>query len=112
MFAACSPQDVREIVGKLVQQAKDGDVQAARTLLDRLFGRPREAASDVSIELPDLNSAEQIHQATRLVVQSVASGDLPANDGRTIVDLLSAVLESSEVAATIEQAEALTWQRG
>lgn len=38
LLRAVSPDDVQAVARKLVEQAKSGDVQAARVLLDRLFG--------------------------------------------------------------------------
>ncbi len=40
LLDAISPEDVRAIVTQLVQQAKQGDVQAAREVLDRALGKP------------------------------------------------------------------------
>jgi hypothetical protein len=42
MFAAVSPDDVRAIMAKLIEQAKAGDQQAARIVFDRTLGRPQE----------------------------------------------------------------------
>lgn len=38
LLRAVSADDVQAVARKLVEQAKAGDVQAARVLLDRLFG--------------------------------------------------------------------------
>ncbi|HRQ74280.1 MAG TPA: hypothetical protein PLU35_14755 [Phycisphaerales bacterium] len=43
LVEAVSAEDVRAIVGKLVEEAKAGDVRAIRELLDRTLGRPVEA---------------------------------------------------------------------
>jgi ribosomal protein L17 len=40
LFAAVSPDDLRQVVESLVEQAKTGNVPAARELLDRCLGRP------------------------------------------------------------------------
>lgn len=105
MNDAVSPEDVAGIMQTLRDLALGGDVGAARVLLDRLLGKPREQQPDLRIQLPELDNAEQVAQAVRLVVQAVAAGQLPAADGRVIVDLLGAVLESGEVAHLLEQHE-------
>lgn len=105
MHDAVSPEDIAGIMRTLRDLALGGDVAAARVLLDRLLGKPREQQPDLRIQLPALDSAEQVAQAVRLVVQAVAAGQLPAADGRVIVDLLGAVLESGEVAHLLEQHE-------
>ena len=38
----CSPADLEQVVRRLVELAKGGDVRAARILLDRCLGRPPE----------------------------------------------------------------------
>lgn len=43
MLAAVTPEDMRVLVEKLVQQAKDGNIAAAKEILDRCLGRPLEA---------------------------------------------------------------------
>lgn len=43
MLAAVTPEDMKVLVQKLVQQAKDGNIAAAKEILDRCLGRPLEA---------------------------------------------------------------------
>jgi ribosomal protein L17 len=40
LVRAVSEQDVREIIEKMVAQAKAGDAVAARIVLDRVLGKP------------------------------------------------------------------------
>jgi hypothetical protein len=40
LFSAVTLDDVRDVVKALVTQAKSGDLDAIKVLLDRLFGRP------------------------------------------------------------------------
>ena len=42
LLNAVTPEDIRLIVAKLVEQAKEGDVVAAREVLLRVLGRPLE----------------------------------------------------------------------
>ncbi len=43
MLAAVTEKDMRDVVMKLVELAKSGNVPAAREVLDRCLGRPVEA---------------------------------------------------------------------
>lgn len=43
LVEAVNDDDLRAIIGKLVEQAKAGDDAARRELLDRLLGRPHQA---------------------------------------------------------------------
>ena len=42
LLRAVQPEDLREVVGALLTQAKSGDVAAAKELLQRLLGPPVE----------------------------------------------------------------------
>lgn len=42
LVEAVSPQDIADIVGMLVAQAKAGDLTAARIVLERVLGKPVE----------------------------------------------------------------------
>lgn len=41
LLQAVTADDLRNVIAALVNQAKSGNVQAAKVLLDRLFGRPK-----------------------------------------------------------------------
>ena len=43
LFEAVTPEDLREVVLRMVQDAKDGDHQARKELFDRTLGKPVEA---------------------------------------------------------------------
>lgn len=55
LLEAVTPDDVREVVASLKAQALDGNVQAARVLLDRVLG-PVEAI-DVELRLSELEAS-------------------------------------------------------
>jgi hypothetical protein len=66
LFKAVSASDLRAVVKQLVAQAKQGDVQAAKLLLERLLGpatavdfEERLAALEAAVERPD-STAERI----------------------------------------------------
>ena len=42
LLSAVSERDMREVIVRLVQLAKDGDVRAIKELLDRTLGKPQE----------------------------------------------------------------------
>lgn len=55
LLEAVTPQDMRQIAKALLEQAKGGDVQAAKELLLRCLGRPLE--SDLLERLEQLEAA-------------------------------------------------------
>lgn len=109
---ACTAEDVQSIVGVLKDLALSGDVGAAKVLLDRLLGRPREEPVALDVPLPDLTSAAAIADGVRMIVRAVAAGELPADQGRMICDLLTSALQIGEVEALLRQCEVPpAWRR-
>ena len=43
MLRSVSPADMKAIIGKLVEEAKGGNVQAAKEVMERCLGKPFEA---------------------------------------------------------------------
>jgi hypothetical protein len=65
LLHAVSPDDMREVVAKLVEKAKTGDVPAVRELIERTTGRVLEA--DLLDRLERLeNALEELAQQGRL----------------------------------------------
>ena len=61
LLRAVSAGDLRAVVTQLVDQAKAGDVQAARLLLDRLFG----PAVSIDFEMPLSELEEGLARGSR-----------------------------------------------
>ena len=60
---AIGPEHVGAILRKVARKALEGDLRAARIVLDRVLGRPREEAdiaAPIDIKLPDLRTAAVI----------------------------------------------------
>ena len=62
------------VVRKLLAQAKAGDVQAARTLLERVL--PAVKAEALPVVLPAVAAAATATEQAALIVKAVASGEL------------------------------------
>ena len=60
MLSAVSEDDLRAVVGKLVELAKGGDVPAIKLLLDRVLGKV------VAIEEPPVSSPERTAKIAEL----------------------------------------------
>ena len=103
--------DLDEILDNLLTQARAGDLQAVRIVLDRVLPalRPVELASE--LELPASGLAAQ----AKAVVQAAAAGDLAPGQAAQLVTALAAVgkiIETTELMARIEvlEAAAITWK--
>jgi hypothetical protein len=84
-----SPDELRSVVRGLLQQALDGDVQAARVLLDRLGGPPGSAMLDLSVG--DLSHPEDLSTLALQALQAAASGAIRLEDATAFVGLIQAV---------------------
>ena len=57
---AVTEQDITDIVTKLVELAKDGDIQAANLLLTRALGKPSTADTTLPIDSEPVTTIEQV----------------------------------------------------
>ena len=64
MLKAISTEDIRRVVEALVAEAKDGNVSAAKELLDRCLGKPQEADLIERIESLEAEIDEEEEVAT------------------------------------------------
>jgi hypothetical protein len=59
LLEAVTPEDMRSIVLKLVEQAKEGNIAAAKEILERCLGRPLEADLLERIEALEAREASE-----------------------------------------------------
>lgn len=99
---------IKDIAAEVIKQAKDGDLTAARLVLDKLVPNARERA----VELPGLPSTESpagVADAQAAILQAVASGDLTPGEAATlsgIVENRRRTLETLELEQRISAIEA------
>ena len=63
LFEAVSEEDLRAVVQALVTEAKAGNVQAAREVLDRTLGKPE--AIDLLVRLEELEASLEARASRR-----------------------------------------------
>lgn len=83
------------IVQKLCQMARDGDVLAARVILDRVWPRPRTAP--FSVELPPTRTPAEVRAAMHLLLDRVASGEIAPDDGQALVAMMRDTLQAHNI---------------
>ncbi len=101
---AAIAQHVPEMLDKLVTQAKDGDVQAARLLLERVLPPIKPVEQAAPLALPDGTLTDQ----GRAVLNSVAAGEIAPAQGAqllTAIATLARVIEIDELERRITTLE-------
>ena len=89
----------------VITAAKGGDMSAARIVIDRIL--PRERL--IKIALPKVRSAMDALAALGIILDSVSSGEVSANEAASLATLAKTYVEISnatELAARLEALEA------
>ncbi len=100
--------EIGEIVRRIIEAAKMGDMAAARLVIDKLI--PAAKDRPISINLPRIIDVAACTDAQAKIMTAVASGDLLANEGETLAGLVEhqrRAIESSEIMKRLEALEAL-----
>jgi len=98
--------DVEGVVQSVVKAAKNGDMQAARVILDRIA--PPRKDTTISIELPSIDTLEDIANAMGLIVKAAASSEIGLSEADALTKLLqgySSALEMTDMAKRLEALE-------
>jgi hypothetical protein len=88
-------QAMPAVIAKLVQLAVDGDVQAAKLLLDRLIAPVRAIDEPVKLQLPEDHAGRG-----EAIVEAVAAGRLTPSQAATlmqVLDVAQAIAERGEL---------------
>ncbi len=78
--------DVNDICTAIITQAKSGNVQAAKIILDRLL--PPRKDSPIKIDLPEIKNSTDILRAIECVTQAVANGGISTSEGEALARIL------------------------
>lgn len=97
--------DVEPILRKLQAAAQEGDVQAARTLLERALPVYRTTAAPV--ELPELGAAETLTDKARVILAAVARGDVAPDIGTSLVAAVGSLAKVAEIDELTTRVKAL-----
>ena len=101
--------DVEEITQKVISAAKNGDLTAARIVLDRIS--PPRKDNPITLDLPKLETASDAVEAMGLIMASVAQGEISPSEAATLTDLVSSftkTLELSEFEQRLNKLEEAT----
>lgn len=88
--------DTPDIVRTVVEAARNGDMMAARIILDRIVPAPR--GRPVRLELPPINSPADVVKAAAAITAEVASGELTAEEATAVTAVLEFQRKAIETA--------------
>jgi hypothetical protein len=94
------------IARKVVELAKEGDMSAARLVIERLVPVAKERP--IFLALPDTGSANGIAEAQNAILQAVAAGDLLPGEAATLAGIVEArrkAVETLELEARLTALE-------
>lgn len=97
-----------EIVQAVIDEARGGNIQAARVVLDKLV--PNAKDRTVRVDLPGLDTASGVADAQTEILRAVASGDLTPGEASTLSGIVEGrrkALETVELERRIEALEVL-----
>jgi hypothetical protein len=83
-----------QVAARMVKRAVDGDVGAARLILDRVA--PVRRGRLVCLKLPEIGDAASVMAAQAALVSAVATGKLTAEEAERLSSMLGAYLKTVE----------------
>lgn len=110
MVLALMETGAEEITQAVIQAAKDGDLSAARLVLERLAPPLRERP--VSLALPATDTAEGISQAQQAVLEAVGAGELLPGEGQVLAGILEGRRKALETLELERRVAALEERHG
>ena len=101
-------EDVPAIIAVLVEQAKGGDIQAARLILERTLPPVKAAGPTIEVELEGFACGDLKARAEAVTV-AMGQGHIPVDVGQALMATLNSqasVIETTELADRIARLEA------
>ena len=93
------------MVQKVLDAASNGDLAAARLVLSRIWSAPK--ARPLQVELPQIDTPEDLLDAHAVVAEAVSDGRLTAQDGAALSTMLETHRRAFELVAQEEKADEL-----
>lgn len=104
---AATPEQVVEVLNALRTQALAGDVQAGRTWLERVLGRPREEPAGTTVALGPLDTAQGFAEAQRAIAAAASCGELDIADAERLSKILRECSDATVLAEVTRRVEEL-----
>lgn len=98
--AAVTPEHVSAIMRRAVRSALEGNLSAAKLVLDRACGKAREGAGEpvpLDLDLPNLRTAANCAAAIDRIAAAVTAGTVEATSAKLLLEVVQARLKAIEV---------------
>ncbi|MBL6082094.1 hypothetical protein JMJ56_29385 [Belnapia sp. T18] len=108
---AIGAEGAEDVLRKVVEDAKAGDMRAAEILLRRVW--PERKGRLVEFQLPPIATAADTAKAAAAIVEAVATGDLTPDEAQAVagvVEVQRRAIETAELAERIAALEARAGQ--
>lgn len=105
-YDVMAERDAESIIGNVVGKALDGDMNAAKIILDRIWRVPRDRL--IKINLPPINSIADVPPFIAGVVQAVANAEITPAEGASLgalIDRFQSALALVDLEQRIQQLE-------
>ena len=96
--------DSEAIIKQVIEQAKSGDLQAAKLVLDRVAAPLRNKSQLVNF---DLDTTSSFTGQARQIFMAISKGDIDPDTGKLILDSITSVSRISELDEINRRLEAL-----
>jgi hypothetical protein len=96
---AIGAEGAADVLRKVVESAKEGDMRAAEILVKRVW--PERKGRPINVTLPPMETAADLVKAIGAVVSAVAAGDISPDEGQA----LSSMIETHRRAIETEDLE-------
>jgi hypothetical protein len=104
----------KDLIQKTVELALSGEINALRLCLERLLPKARHEAVDINLPDNDMTQAQAIMQAGSTILQAVANGEMPPEQGKMFAAMLEQqrkAIETADLAMRLEELERLTAEK-
>lgn len=96
----------KAVADAMIQKAKDGDVSAAKLLMDRWF--PAQRSRTVSVDLPEIKTVADLVPAHDALMSAVADEQITPDEASTLAGILESrrrAIETTELEQRISALE-------
>lgn len=102
--------DVENVVKSIIKAAVDGDIAASKLILERVVPARKDAT--ISIDLPEINTIEDVATAMGIIVKAAASAEIGLSEADALTKLVQGMSQALEMSEVTKRIAALELQAG